>query len=162
MHFPDGYFYIISKANGRAVDVDGASQKDGATVLLWPQKHNTDRDNQLWFSEDGFLVNKSSQKVLDIRGGNVEESAKIIQFRRKVITEALNQRWGYSDGVVYCLADPKFVLSVRSNDDGTPLILTRKKFQFDQQHEHQQWLLVPAGDMRLGREILFATDFQEK
>ncbi|RUS27683.1 hypothetical protein BC938DRAFT_482881 [Jimgerdemannia flammicorona] len=68
MSIPDGFFYIKSRLSGKVVDVDGASMKADAKILLWPQKFDSDRDNQLWYYDDGYLVNKKSRKVLDIRG----------------------------------------------------------------------------------------------
>ncbi|CAO3588691.1 unnamed protein product [Absidia cylindrospora] len=150
--FPDGYFYIQSRLSGKVIDVDGASMKDDATILLWSPKHN-----------NGFLINKHSQKVIDIRGGPMVDGARIIQYRRKLIAEANNQRWGYQakDGMIYCLADPRFVLDVPGMTDGTRLKLYHKKYALDPTQQQQQWDIVPAGNVRAERELLFETNFTE-
>ncbi|RCH92962.1 hypothetical protein CU098_011035, partial [Rhizopus stolonifer] len=109
--FPSGYFYIKSRNSGKVVDVDGASRKNDAKILIWPPKHNDDRDNQLCH-KDGFIVNKCSGKVLDVRGGPLVEDAWICQYDRKLVSEAQNQRWGYHEGYIYPLAEPHLVLDV--------------------------------------------------
>ncbi|KAI8089440.1 ricin B lectin domain-containing protein [Halteromyces radiatus] len=161
-HFPEGYFYIQSRASGKVVDVDGASLKDDATILLWTPKHNSDdRDNQLFYYQDGFLINKHSQKVLDVRGGPITEGARVIQYSRKLVADAQNQQWGYNnkEGYIYVLADPRFVLDVRSLMDGARLIISHKKYALDPSNQNQLWDLIPAGDVRAEREVLFETDF---
>lgn len=42
-----GYCHIVSKANNKVLDVTGASQNDGANIIVYPQK-NSGQDNQLW------------------------------------------------------------------------------------------------------------------
>ncbi|KAI9321854.1 ricin B lectin domain-containing protein [Dichotomocladium elegans] len=160
--FPEGYFYIRSRMSGKVVDVDGASLKNDAKVLLWTPKHNDDRDNQLWYYQDGFLINKKSNKVLDVRGGPLHENAVIIQYDRKLVADAQNQRWGYNsrDGYIYILASPTLVLDVRggSSEDGARLILYHRKPILSHDELHQQWDLVPAGEVRAQRELLFESD----
>ncbi|KAI8393868.1 ricin B lectin domain-containing protein [Radiomyces spectabilis] len=157
--FPEGYFYIQSRESGKVIDVDGASMKNDGKILIWTPKHNDDRDNQLWYYQDGFLINKHSGKVLDVRGGPLVENAWIIQYDRKIIADAHNQRWGYKDGYIYSLAEPHLVLDIKGNsmEDGTRLILYRKKMAFH--NANQLWDLVPAGDVRGERDVLFEADF---
>ncbi|KAI8337940.1 ricin B lectin domain-containing protein [Chlamydoabsidia padenii] len=149
-HFPEGYFYIQSRASLKVVDVDGASLKDDATILLWTPKHN-----------NGFLINKHSGKVVDIRGGPIVEGARIIQYSQKLVADAQNQRWGYNskEGYIYVLSDPRFVLDVRGMEDGSRLVLHHKKYALDPTNQTQLWDLVPAGKVRAEREVLFETNF---
>ncbi|KAG2187782.1 hypothetical protein INT44_005472 [Umbelopsis vinacea] len=56
---PQGNFWIISRKNGTALDVFDGQTKDGANVIIWPQKFN-DSDNQLWAYDNGCFVNKKS------------------------------------------------------------------------------------------------------
>lgn len=104
-------------------------------------------------------MNKCSGKVLDVRGGPLVDDAWICQYDRKKISEAQNQRWGYEDGFIYTLADPHMVLDVRGNQtaDGTRVVLYHKKFGYD--NHNQLWDLVPAGQVRAEREVLFEADF---
>ncbi|KAG0173271.1 hypothetical protein DFQ28_011182 [Apophysomyces sp. BC1034] len=157
--FPEGFFYIRSRESGKVVDVDGASTKNDGKILLWTPKHNDDRDNQLWYYEDGFLVNKHSGKVLDVRGGPVIDNAWICQYDRKLLLDAHNQRWGYKDGYIYVLAEPHMVLDIKGGHktDGTRLILYHRKYPVDS--SNQIWDLVPAGEVRAERELLFEADF---
>lgn len=104
-------------------------------------------------------MSKCSGKVIDVRGGPLVDNALICQYDRKLIAEAQNQRWGYEDGFIYTLADPHMVLDVRNNQtaDGTRVILHHKKFGYDS--SNQLWDLVPAGQVRAEREVLFEADF---
>lgn len=87
------------------------------------------------------------------------DDALICQYDRKLVVDAQNQRWGYQDGYIYTLADPHMVLDVKGNvtQDGTRLILYHKKFGYDT--VNQLWDLVPAGEVRAEREVLFEADF---
>ncbi|KAI8992227.1 ricin B lectin domain-containing protein [Pilobolus umbonatus] len=158
-NFPPGYFYIKSRSSGKMVDVEGASKKSDTKIILWPPKYDEDRDNQLWYYQEGFIVSKFSGKVLDVRGGDLEDRAWICQYDRKLVIDAHNQRWGYQNGYLYILAEPHMVLDVRNQyvPDGSRLILNHKKFG----HEsvHQLWDLIPAGETRAERETLFEADF---
>ncbi|KAI8971975.1 ricin B lectin domain-containing protein [Mycotypha africana] len=158
--FPSGYFYITSRNSGKVIDVDGASKKNDGKILIWTPKHNDDRDNQLWYYQDGFIVNKCSGKVLDVRGGPLVSGALICQYDRKAIAEADNQRWGYDNGYIYTLANQHMVLDVKDNmtSDGTRVILHYKKLGYD--NANQLWDLVPAGEVRAEREILFEAEFE--
>jgi hypothetical protein len=109
--------------------------------------------------KDGFIVNKCSGKVLDVRGGPLVDSALICQYDRKLMADANNQRWGYNNGYIYVLADRHMVLDVKNNmtADGTRVILYHRKFGYD--NVNQLWDLVPAGQVRSDREVLFEADF---
>lgn len=111
--------------------------------------------------QDGFIINKHSNKVLDVRGGPLKENAPIIQYDRKLVVDAQNQRFGYNsrEGHIYVLADPHMVLDIRGGEtsDGTRVILYRKKLSFED-NLNQLWDLVPAGEVRAEREVLFEAD----
>ncbi|KAI9028130.1 ricin B lectin domain-containing protein [Phycomyces nitens] len=159
--FPEGYFYIQSRNSGKVVDVDGASIKNDGKILIWSPKHDSDRDNQLWYYQEGFIINKHSGKCLDIRGGPIVEHALICQYDRKLVADAQNQQWGYRDGYIYVLSEPHMVLDVKGNyqTDGTRLVLSHKKFALDNANVNQLWDLIPAGNVRAEREVLFEADF---
>ncbi|KAI9489883.1 ricin B lectin domain-containing protein [Zychaea mexicana] len=149
--FPEGYFYIRSRQNGKVIDahsfaqVDGGYTKNDTKILIWTPKHTDDRDNQLWYYQDGFIVNKNSNKVLDVRGGALHDNTPVIQYDRKLVVDAQNQRWGYKsrDGVIYLLADPRMVLDIRgdSADDGAKVILYHRK-SASEDNLNQNWDLV--------------------
>lgn len=93
-----------------------------------------------------------------MRGGPLVDNALICQYDRKMIVDAHNQRWGYNKGYIYVLSDPHMVLDVRGNHliDGTRIILHHKKFGYE--NINQLWDLIPAGNVRKEREVLFETD----
>lgn len=96
---------------------------------------------------------------MDVRGGPLTDGAWICQYDRKLIAEAQNQRWGYDNGYLYVLADPHMVLDVKNGStlDGTRVILYHKKLGHD--NINQLWDLIPAGEERGEREVLFEVDF---
>jgi hypothetical protein len=98
--------------------------------------------------------------VLDVRGGPLETGALICQYDRKLIQDAHNQRFGYRDGMIHCMADPRMVLDIRggSGEKGSRVILYTRKLSL-QGNENQLWDLVPAGDVRAQRELLYESDF---
>ncbi|KAI8884807.1 carbohydrate-binding module family 13 protein [Backusella circina FSU 941] len=111
---PPGPFFIVSRLNGRVIDVEGASTKDGAKIVVWSKKE-FDNDNQLWEYRHGFFVNIHSGKVLDVKGGEVESNAAIIQYERKDINEAQeNQIWLIDhSGFIHTSANPNLVLDIK-------------------------------------------------
>lgn len=113
----------------------------------------------MWYYQDGFIISKCSDKVLDVKGGELEDKAYICQYDRKKVINAHNQRWGYHKGYIYSLANTSMVLDLRNHStaDGTRIILSNKKFGYD--NTQQLWDLVPAGETRAEREVLFETDF---
>ncbi|KAI9246897.1 ricin B lectin domain-containing protein [Phascolomyces articulosus] len=159
--FPEGYFYIRSRQNGKVIDVDGGYTKNDTKILIWTPKHNEDRDNQLWYYQDGFIINKNSGKVLDVRGGAIKDNAPIIQYDRKLVVDAQNQMWGYKgrDGMIYLLSDPQMVLDIRGGltEDGSKVILYHRKLALEH-NLNQQWDLVAAGNVRAEREVLFESE----
>ncbi|KAI9495838.1 hypothetical protein BDB00DRAFT_812146 [Zychaea mexicana] len=80
--FPPGYFYIISRKHGYALDVYDGQTKADANIIVWPQKFS-DSDNQLWSYDQGRIVNKKSGHVLDIRSSAFKKDKAIIQNKRK-------------------------------------------------------------------------------
>lgn len=76
-----------------------------------------------------------------------------------MIADAQNQRWGYQRGYIYVLSDPHMVLDIRGNStlDGARIILHHKKFGYE--NSNQLWDLIPAGQVRAEREVLFEADF---
>lgn len=57
------------------------------------------------------------------------------------------------------IEDPHMVIDVRggSADDGARLVLKRRKIRLNEDLS-QQWDLVPAGEVRSERELLFESD----
>ncbi|KAI8374293.1 ricin B lectin domain-containing protein [Radiomyces spectabilis] len=144
-YIPQGQFFIVSKFNGRVLDVEGASTKDGAKICVW-QKKESDNANQLWEYRNGFFVNANSGKVLDVKGGKIKHDSHVIQYAQKDIAENVeNQRWLIDhQGYIHTSADPKLVLDIRGAEDkdGAEVILYEKRE--GTASSNQQWDLVPG------------------
>ncbi|KAL1920035.1 uncharacterized protein VTP21DRAFT_1181 [Calcarisporiella thermophila] len=140
--FPQGYFFIKSIKTGKVLDVDDASLKPGAKVVLYHIKTFHSNDNQLWFYENGFIINKKSNLVLDVAGGHLKEVAHLCQYQRKLGQDTSNQVFDFSNGFIYPRANPELVLDIRGDKDkdGAEVILYKRK-QTDNQN--QLWELVP-------------------
>ncbi|KAI8987095.1 ricin B lectin domain-containing protein [Pilobolus umbonatus] len=125
--FPSGSFFIKSKLNGRVLDVDSGSDKDGAHIIVYKQK-SQDNKNQLWKVHNGALINVKSGKALDVKASKIEDGADIIQY--EVQNNQLNQTWKYTgEGYIRTAADPHFVLDIKNaeDEDGARVILYKMK-----------------------------------
>ncbi|KAI7871430.1 ricin B lectin domain-containing protein [Spinellus fusiger] len=144
-HIPTGFFYIVSQFNGLVLDVEGASQKDGAKICVWKKK-TQDADNQLWEFRHSAFINRLSGKVLDVKDAKIKHDTAIIQYEKKSSSEdSDNQHWIYSaDGYIHTAADPSLVLDIRGAEDkeGTPVILYKKRE--GGVASNQRWILEPA------------------
>ncbi|KAJ8657071.1 hypothetical protein O0I10_007151 [Lichtheimia ornata] len=134
--FPPGYFYIISRKNGYALDVYDGQTKTGANIIIWPQKF-ADSDNQLWSFDGGRIVNKKSGHVLDIQSGAFKKDKTIVQNKRKEKNQS--QEWGYEHGYIHSVVYPTMILEIKSEDGGAQVLLERK----DENNLNQQWYLEP-------------------
>ncbi|KAG2193091.1 hypothetical protein INT46_011881 [Mucor plumbeus] len=137
--FPQGFFFIRCKSQPFAIDVNGGSMTNDATIIIWPQKL-VDSINQLWMHEEGFLINKKSGLVLDIRGGSIERDKVIIQYARKPGL-AHNQRWTYQNGFIFPTSAPHLVLDIRNAEfkNGNTVYLNTKNIH----SKTQQWIIQP-------------------
>ncbi|RUP49302.1 ricin B lectin domain-containing protein, partial [Jimgerdemannia flammicorona] len=136
--FPHGYFYIKSKKNGMVLDVEEASVRPNARVIVWPQKFR-DNSNQLWSYDEGFLVNKNSGL------GMLQSDRQIVQSKRKFTAEAQNQLWHYcEEGFFYPLEHSNLVLDIRGDSDkpGATILLYQRK---DADNKNQLWTIEPYG-----------------
>ncbi|CDS06602.1 hypothetical protein LRAMOSA09130 [Lichtheimia ramosa] len=134
--FPKGYFYIISRKNGYALDVYDGQTKTGANIIIWPQKF-ADSDNQLWSFDAGRIVNKKSGHVLDIQSGAFKKDKTIVQNKRKDKNQS--QEWGYENGYIHSVVYPTMILEIKSEDGGAQVLLERK----EENNLNQQWYLEP-------------------
>ncbi|MEV6237668.1 RICIN domain-containing protein [Lentzea sp. NPDC051838] len=96
--FPaQGAFYkIINRNSGLAVDVNGASTTDGASIIQWGYGG---ADNQNWKFEavTGGAFEISSQKsgkLIDVNGFSTAENAPVVQWADN---NGNNQRWQLVD-----------------------------------------------------------------
>ncbi len=105
-----GYYYIVSKLDGKAVDIEGASTAAGTLLDAYPQKPY-DADNQLWcFVADPatpvpapkgpqyyFIVSKLNGNVIDIQNASTASGALLDAYPVK-LTLYENQLWTVVDG----------------------------------------------------------------
>ncbi|KAG1144787.1 hypothetical protein G6F37_006608 [Rhizopus arrhizus] len=134
--FPIGYFYIISKLNGMALDID-TSQPIGSgskVVTALKKEQKPERDTQLWIHQDGFLTNKFSGLVLDIGKAKTfkaiftgEEAVYVDKMKTE--DSAKDQRFGYSDEYLYVLSEPNQVVDIRKSntEEGADIMIFEKK-----------------------------------
>src|SRR6185369_3660635 len=67
-----GYYQLINRKSGQALNVNGASLSDGATILQWPAGATKQNDQWMPVSVGGGyynLVNRHSGLLLDVFGG---------------------------------------------------------------------------------------------
>ncbi|KAI9323283.1 hypothetical protein BX666DRAFT_39199 [Dichotomocladium elegans] len=135
--FPSGYFYLVCRKNGYALDVYDGSTKTGANIIIWPQKF-ADSDNQLWSYDQGRLVNKKSGYVMDIQSGAFKKDKTIIQNKRK--DKHQTQEWDFDNGFIFSIVYPTMVLEIKSEDGGAQVLLTHRK---NADNLSQKWFIEP-------------------
>ncbi|KAI7863420.1 ricin B lectin domain-containing protein [Spinellus fusiger] len=147
-YIPSTPFYITSQFNGKVIDVEGASEEDGAHIIIWEKKPGAN-PNQLFNYRHGFFVNVNSGKVLDIKGGKIRSNSHIIQYAEKSTEEdTSNQCWTIDhEGYIHTESDPSLVLDIRGADDcnGAEVILYVKKE--GEEASNQRWNLEPFRDI---------------
>jgi hypothetical protein len=83
---------IFSRANGKALDVQGASRSDGANVYTWDF---VSQPNQLWdvINQGGgrfAIIGQGSGKALDVANRDSADGANVQQYR---FSNGDNQLW---------------------------------------------------------------------
>ncbi|ORZ02604.1 ricin B lectin domain-containing protein [Syncephalastrum racemosum] len=137
--FPQGYFYIISRKNGYALDVYDGQTKADANIIVWPQKFQ-DSDNQLWTYDQGRIVNKKSGHVLDVRSSAFKKDKAVIQNKRKDKNQT--QEWTFDNGFICSQVYQTMVLDIKGDsDEGGAQVLLYKRKETD--NLNQQWFLEP-------------------
>ncbi|KAI9360641.1 hypothetical protein BD770DRAFT_471242 [Pilaira anomala] len=125
--FPLGYFYIISKMNGLALDIDKSEPVKAGSKIVTAEKieDRVTRDSQLWIHQNGFLTNKMSGLVLDV--GKSKSFMAIFSGEEHVYVDnmkheeqASDQRFGYDSehGYIYVILEPQEVVDIRKKKDG--------------------------------------------
>ncbi|WP_182909865.1 lectin [Microbispora sp. H13382] len=82
-------------ASGRCLDVNGASQANGATVLIWDCNG---QNNQKWTSTSASELRVYGNKCLDVNGGGTADGSAVIIWD---CNGQNNQKWRFnSDGSI--------------------------------------------------------------
>ncbi|KAI8978005.1 hypothetical protein BDB01DRAFT_907646 [Pilobolus umbonatus] len=137
--FPQGYFYILSRKNGFALDVADKQGREDSGVIVWSQKFQ-DNDTQLWAYDDGRIINKSSGLVLDINSSAFKKDKTIVQKKRKPVRQS--QEWIFDQGFICSKEYPTLVLDIKgdSSKDGAPILLYKRK---ESDNLNQLWQFEP-------------------
>ncbi|WP_169985064.1 lectin [Microbispora sp. H10836] len=86
---------IKGVASGRCLDVNGASQSNGATVLIWDCNG---QNNQKWTSTSASELRVYGNKCLDVNGGGTADGTAVIIWD---CNGQNNQKWRFnSDGTI--------------------------------------------------------------
>ncbi|KAI8891399.1 carbohydrate-binding module family 13 protein [Backusella circina FSU 941] len=156
--FPLGYFYIISKLNGLAMDLrDPTNASVRAKVVMAAKKpESPERDSQLWIHQNGFLTNKSTGLVLDV---NKAESfiaiftgeSRLYLDQMKEEESANDQRFGYESetGYIYTIFNDELVVDIRHedvNEDARVMIYKKKPLEHA---SNQLWTIELADPPRV-------------
>ncbi|KAG1445616.1 hypothetical protein G6F56_009851 [Rhizopus delemar] len=134
--FPIGYFYIISKLNGMALDIDAnqAIESGSKVVTAVKKEDKPERDTQLWIHQDGFLTNKFSGLVLDIGKAKTfkaiftgEEAVYVDKMKEE--ENANDQRFGYTNEYLHVLSDPTQVVDIKKSnaEAGADIMIYERK-----------------------------------
>ncbi|KAF9345813.1 hypothetical protein BGX26_002705, partial [Mortierella sp. AD094] len=134
----DDWFFIKSGITGLVMDLEAGwitSPTDvGAYISMKKQRSLEDTDKsllerQLWRYEDGYFINRRTGYVIDIYGRNAIIGVKLIQ-QHKATTEEdgqHNQLWNVVNGNIQLLHNPKLVINVETNKDGSRVQLVEHK-----------------------------------
>ncbi|KAI8889061.1 carbohydrate-binding module family 13 protein [Backusella circina FSU 941] len=104
--FPEGYFYIEFCDRGFVLDVYDGQQKEGANIIIWPQKFEQS-DNQLWIYKDNRFENKKSGL------GIFKKDKTIIQ--KKADQTKKSQEWIFDQGFLCSKEYPDLVMDVKGD-----------------------------------------------
>ncbi|KAI7884977.1 uncharacterized protein EV154DRAFT_521870 [Mucor mucedo] len=165
--FPLGYFYIISKFNGLALDIDKTEPIEAGSKVVTAVKIEDRqlRDSQLWIHQNGFLTNKLGGLVLDI--GRSKSFMAIFSGEEHVYVDnmkhendARDQRFGYSSehGHIYTLFETNDVVDIRKKkEEPGAAIMIYHKAENVEEGINQLWDLQLADPPR----VLDSSDDEE-
>lgn len=89
----NGYYKIINKSNGQALDVSGALDKNGSNVQLYNDNGTKAQQWRLLLNTDGSYNLKpacSNARVMDVVGGQINKSGTNVQLYQDNNTKAQN------------------------------------------------------------------------
>ena len=79
---PNVYYRIVNKNSGKALDVNGQSTADGASIVQWSYWGGNNQQWQVIDNGTGYfqIVNRNSGKALDVNGSSTADGATIVQW----------------------------------------------------------------------------------
>jgi len=120
----DGSYNIVHRATGKYLDVSGASDKDGAEILLWAPHGGANQKWKLTPHSDGYvtLTATHSGKSIDVEGNSQNDGARTFQWTTH---GNHNQQWKVervdSDQIKIRFKHNSKVLEAASGDNGARL-----------------------------------------
>ncbi|HLL69462.1 MAG TPA: glycoside hydrolase family 97 catalytic domain-containing protein [Micromonosporaceae bacterium] len=143
---PNGWYQLVNRNSGKALDVFERAVTDGADVIQWDAAAGA--ANQEWqfvSTGDGYhqIRARHSQQVLDVFGRSTADGADVVQWPANAGT---NQQWSVVDttgGFVKLVnRNSAHVLAVQdaSTANGADVVQSA-----DTGATSQQWQLVPVG-----------------
>jgi hypothetical protein len=146
MNIPVDYMIAV-KHSGKVLDVEAASQADGANII---QNTYLGQDNQLWtleFAGNGYynIVAKHSGKALSVKWSIQDDEANVWQFTKGTQE---NQMWKLQEaGHGYHALIAKHSMKClevidASGDDGANVVQSTCDYQ-----DNQLWMLEPSEDV---------------
>ena len=143
----DGYRWkLVNRANGKVLEVVGASLSDGASLRT---AADVDGPHQKWDivrGRDGYftLINANSGKVADDYDWSVVDGGRVAQWAR---LEGLNQKWYVEQGDAgYLVIRNGHSTKVMTTDVATDNVIQWAPTG----GQEQQWQLVAAEPVRSG------------
>jgi endoglucanase len=79
---PSAYYRIINRNSSRALDVNGGSTANGASVIQWGWNGGNNQQWQVVDNGGGYyrIINRNSGQALDVNGGSTQNGASVIQW----------------------------------------------------------------------------------
>ncbi|ELU13756.1 hypothetical protein CAPTEDRAFT_150733 [Capitella teleta] len=107
-HVPPQYCYIVSKMNGRVIDVKNGSMDPGTKIVMWSKKDG-DNDNQHWYEDKyGYIHAKINGFVFD----SAEGSLRLQEYDPTLDT----RKWIKNGQKIVNKADPDIVVDIKGGD----------------------------------------------
>lgn len=133
-HMPPSYCYIISRVDGKVLDVRDADQNPGAKSITWG-RHDSQQDNQLWYEDKyGNIRSKMNDFIID----NTEGSCRLQPFDPDV----LGRNWVKYGNKIVNKNDSQICLQIMdAGDQGLKKHWKGRKLNADTYvgAEHQLW-----------------------
>jgi hypothetical protein len=88
----DGYYRLVGKGSGKALEVSNSSLADGGNVQIWSYVGANTQQWKIEATTDGYyrILNRNSGKALDVNGGSTADGANVHQW---TYNGGNNQQW---------------------------------------------------------------------
>ncbi|MDX3520599.1 RICIN domain-containing protein [Streptomyces scabiei] len=88
----NGFYKMLNKSSGKAVDISGGSNSDGASIIHWT---DSGAQNQRWryvpVGDGSYeIVSQDTGRLLDVNNGSTADGAAVVQWSDN---NGANQHW---------------------------------------------------------------------